>query len=50
LTPNDTIAFFTAGTPCSSQTAPSSTAAATGYSVKFGVYDTVGKEVQEYTF
>jgi hypothetical protein len=26
------------------------TAAATGYSVKFGVYDTVGKEVQEYTF
>jgi hypothetical protein len=50
LTPNDTSAFFTAGTPCSSQTAPSSTAAATGYSVKFGVYDTVGKEVQEYTF
>ena len=50
LTPNDTTAFFTAGTPCSSQTAPSSTAAATGYSVKFGVYDTVGKEVQEYTF
>ena len=50
LTPNDAIAFFTAGTPCSSQTAPSSTAAATGYSVKFGVYDTVGKEVQEYTF
>jgi len=50
LTPNDTSAFFTAGTPCSSQTSPSSTAAATGYSVKFGVYDTVGKEVQEYTF
>lgn len=50
LTPDDTIAFFVAGTPCSSQTGPSSTAAATGYSVKFGVYDTVGKEVQEYTF
>ena len=50
LTPDDAISFFTAGTPCSSQTAPSSAAAATGYSVKFGVYDTVGKEVQEYTF
>ena len=52
LTPSDAIAFFTAGTPCSSasQTTPSSAAAATGYSVKFGVYDTVGKEVQEYTF
>jgi hypothetical protein len=50
LTPDDAIAFFTAGTPCSSQTGPSATAAATGYSVKFGVYDTVGKEVQEYTF
>ena len=50
LTPDDAIAFFTAGTPCSSQTGPSSAAAATGYSVKFGVYDTVGKEVQEYTF
>jgi hypothetical protein len=50
LTPDDAIAFFTAGTPCSSQTGPSATAGATGYSVKFGVYDTVGKEVQEYTF
>jgi hypothetical protein len=50
LTPDDAISFFTAGTPCSSQTGPSATAAATGYSVKFGVYDTVGKEVQEYTF
>lgn len=50
LTPDDAIAFYTAGTPCSSQTTPSSAAAATGYSVKFGVYDTVGKEVQEYTF
>jgi hypothetical protein len=50
LTPDDAIAFFTAGTPCSNQTGPSATAAATGYSVKFGVYDTVGKEIQEYTF
>jgi hypothetical protein len=50
LTPDDAIAFFSAGTPCSSQTGPSATSAATGYSVKFGVYDTVGKEVQEYTF
>jgi len=50
LTPDDAISFFTAGTPCSSQTGSSATAAATGYSVKFGVYDTVGKEVQEYTF
>jgi hypothetical protein len=50
LTPDDAIAFYSAGTSCSSQTGPSTAASATGYSVKFGVYDTVGKEVQEYTF
>lgn len=50
LTPTDALNFYTAGTSCANQTAPSSTAAATGYSVKFGIYNTVGKEVQEYTF
>jgi len=52
LTPGDALNFFSAGTPCQNQTpSPSSgLSKATGYSVKIGVYDTVGKEVQEYTF
>lgn len=50
LTPSDANSFWSAGTACQSATAPSSTAAATGYSVKFGVYDALGKQVQQYTF
>jgi hypothetical protein len=50
LTPSDANSFWTAGTSCQKATAPSSTAAATGYSVKFGVYDPLGKQVQQYTF
>lgn len=50
LTPGDASNFFAAGTSCSSVTGPSTTSNLTGYSVKFGVYDTTGKEVQEYTF
>jgi len=50
LTPGDASNFFAAGTSCSSVTEPSVTSNLTGYSVKFGVYDTTGKEVQEYTF
>jgi hypothetical protein len=48
LTPNDALTFWSAGTPCQNQTATGSSA--TGYSVKFGVYDSLGKEVQEYAF
>ena len=52
LTPGDALNFFAEGTPCSSQT-PSpgrGVSGLTGYSVKIGVYNPVGKEVQEYTF
>ena len=49
LTPSDALAFWSAGTTCKNQTAAGGTSA-TGYSVKFGVYDSLGKEVQEYAF
>lgn len=49
LTPSDAMSFYSAGTACSSSTSTTGVAG-TGYSVKFGVYDTLGKEVQEYTF
>lgn len=53
LTPGDAISFFSAGTGCKNKVpaagaGPSTTG--TGYSVKFGVYDTLGKQVQEYSF
>lgn len=50
LTPGDALNFFSAGTPCRSVTGTSTAAGLTGYSVKFGVYNPQGKEVQEYTF
>lgn len=50
LTPDDAIAFYNAGTSCQSATQPSAVSQATGYSVKFGVYDATGKEVKEYAF
>jgi hypothetical protein len=49
LTPSDALTFWSAGTTCKNQTA-TGTSSATGYSVKFGVYDTLGKEIQEYSF
>jgi hypothetical protein len=53
LTPGDAMTFFSAGTGCKNKV-PSGGAgpgtSATGYSVKFGVYDTLGKQIQEYTF
>ena len=48
LTPADALSFWSAGTSCKNQT--TSGGSATGYSVKFGVYDALGKEVQEYAF
>jgi len=50
LMPADAIAFFSKDTQCRSMTQVSTGSAATGYSVKFGVYDTIGKKIQEYTF
>ena len=50
LTPSDASSFYAAGTSCKSSTGPTTASNATGYSVKFGVYDTVGKKIQEYTF
>jgi len=50
LTPSDAMAFWAAGTSCRNKTTTSGTAAATGYAVKFGVYDSLGKEIQEYAF
>lgn len=50
LTPADASSFYSAGTSCKSSTGPSTASTATGYAVKFGVYDTVGKKIQEYTF
>lgn len=50
LNPADAMTFFSSGTSCQNATASSSTGSTTGYAVKFGVYDTLGKQVQEYTF
>ena len=49
LTPADALTFWSAGTLCKNQTTTGKSSA-TGYSVKFGVYDALGKEVQEYAF
>ena len=49
LTPSDALTFWSAGTSCKNQTTTGKSSA-TGYSVKFGVYDTLGKEIQEYSF
>uniref|UniRef100_A0A6C0CJT7 Uncharacterized protein n=1 Tax=viral metagenome TaxID=1070528 RepID=A0A6C0CJT7_9ZZZZ len=51
LNPSDAIAFYAKDTTCRSQTDASTLVSnATGYNVKFGVYDPTGKTVQEYSF
>jgi hypothetical protein len=54
LVPSDAKAFFNAGTSCQSDydTTPYGSPAqtATGYSVKFGMYDKQGNAVKEYAF
>jgi hypothetical protein len=52
LTPSDAMTFNSAGSSCSKDVSSSgvTTPGLTGYSVKFGVYDPIGKEVQQYTF
>jgi hypothetical protein len=50
LTPGDAMTFYNKGTSCKNDSGTENTSSATGYSVKFGVYDALGKEVQEYAF
>jgi hypothetical protein len=51
LTPSDAMTFYSAGTTCMNNTpGTGSPSTATGYSVKFGVYDALGKQVQEFAF
>jgi len=48
ITPGDAAAFYSADTSCRNDSGTEGTS--NGYSVKFGVYDSLGKEVQEYSF
>ena len=52
LTPSDAMTFYSAGSSCSKDVSSSgvTSSSLSGYSVKFGVYDTLGKQVQQYTF
>lgn len=51
LNPSDALAFYTSDTSChTTSDKPTAAINTTGYSVKFGVYDTVGRQVREYTF
>ena len=55
LNPADAMSFYEYGTQCRSTVDTGSTAStilkdATGYLVKFGVYDAGGKQIKEYTF
>jgi hypothetical protein len=51
LTPGDAMSFYSAGTSCMNSTpGTGSPSTVSGYSVKFGVYDALGKQVQEYAF
>ena len=54
INPSDAIAFYAASNSCvtTNPSAPNAGAMVntTGYSVKFGLFDTVGKQLREYTF
>jgi hypothetical protein len=51
LNPSDALAFYSSDNSCHTiSDKPSAAVNTTGYSVKFGVYDTVGRQVREYTF
>lgn len=50
LVPSDAQSFYSAGTSCSAKTSPSALTDATGYGVKFGLYDSTGKVLNQYTF
>jgi len=48
LVPSDAQTFFGQGTSCTAATNPSTASKVTGYGFKFGIYDAVGKEVNQY--
>ena len=51
LAPADALNFWSSGSSCQSSGAGSvAPSKSSGYAVKFGVYDSTGKEVQEYAF
>jgi hypothetical protein len=50
ITPGDAGSFYSAGTSCRNDSGTDSSTSSTGYSVKFGIYDSLGKEVEEYAF
>jgi hypothetical protein len=55
LNPSDAMSFYEYGTSCRGTVETSTSVStvledATGYLVKFGVYDTSGRRVKEYTF
>jgi hypothetical protein len=51
LTPADAMTFWAEGTPCRNKTASGGGAgSATGHSIKFGMYDALGKQITEYAF
>lgn len=50
LTPNDAALYNSRGCPCPVPSDSTPLSNTTGYSVKFGVYDTLGKQVQSYAF
>jgi hypothetical protein len=50
LTPSDAVSFYSSGTSCQNSITNAGPTTASGYSVKFGVYNPAGKEIQEYTF
>jgi hypothetical protein len=52
LNPSDALAFYATDTNCRTKTDVVKTPMVdtTGYSVKFGMYDAVGREVRQYTF
>jgi hypothetical protein len=52
LTPTDAASFFRAGTSCKSAdtSGVTTTTGKSPYKVSFGVYDTTGKKVQNYSF
>ena len=55
LNPTDAMSFYEYGTQCRSTVDTGSNAStilkdATGYLVKFGIYDAAGKEIKQYTF
>ena len=51
LNPSDALTFYSSDSSCRSISDQKASAVnTTGYSVKFGVYDTVGRQVREYTF